>query len=388
MTHLIPVSPSGRRWSLYTMIVLAIFVSRSDAADPVIQWRNDYNTARREATEKGKPLFIDFGTEECFHCKRLDSTTFRDPVIVNLLNQRFVPLKVDGNADPNLVQALRIQAYPTLIVASTDGKILSMIEGYMESGRLLDHLNRALNHTTPDWMARDFQEATKSFTAGDYAGTVTVLRRILEDGKDRPVQVKAKQLLNDIEQQASGRLARAKNMHDQGQSLEASDVLTDLLKRYAGTQAANDGATLLTNLSDTSVIRDGLRGRRAQELLALAREDFKAERYLQCLDHCEVLTGTYRDLPQGEEASQLASEVKNNPDRMTRVCELMNDRLVVMYMVQAEAWMKKGDNEQARVCLERAVKTSPGSPQSQTAQVRLTALQGKSTQQAEFQKMP
>src|SRR4051812_12059200 len=44
-----------------------------------VSWRNDYNRARQEAAEKGVPLLIDIGTENCYWCKQLDLRTFKDP---------------------------------------------------------------------------------------------------------------------------------------------------------------------------------------------------------------------------------------------------------------------------------------------------------------------
>ncbi|HEY8505349.1 MAG TPA: DUF255 domain-containing protein, partial [Gemmataceae bacterium] len=279
-------------------------------AGEAVQWRTDYNAARKEATAKARPIFLDIGTEECFHCRRLDASTFQDPQIVELLNREFVPLKMDGNREPALVEALRIQVYPTLVVAAPDGKILSLIEGYMEAGRLREHLQRALATGTPDWMARDYQEAAKSLAKGDYARAVSLLKGIVEDGKDRPVQAKARQVLEDIEQQAAGRLARARDLESRGQGLEAMDTLTDLLRRYPGTQAANDGARLLTRIGERPEIRDQQRAFRARELLAQAREEFKAGHYLRCLDHCEALAKSYSDLPEGIEGAQLAAQVQ------------------------------------------------------------------------------
>src|SRR5712692_986242 len=61
-----------------------------------VQWRHDYTAARREAVEKSRPLFLDFGTQNCFWCRKLDVTTFRDPTIVGILNDRFIPLKVQA----------------------------------------------------------------------------------------------------------------------------------------------------------------------------------------------------------------------------------------------------------------------------------------------------
>ena len=76
------------------------------------------------------------------------------------------------------------------------------------------YLRRALAVQTPDWMARDFQEASKSIAAGDYAAAVSLLKKVLEDGKDRPVQTKAKAVLDEVEQQAAGRLVRVKQLQD------------------------------------------------------------------------------------------------------------------------------------------------------------------------------
>ena len=203
ISHLNPIRGASQ------LLLVALLAAPANAADKV-EWRNDYDAARKEASEQNKPLFLDFGTEDCVHCKRMHQTTFKDPSIVKLLNERFVPLRVDGNREPRLVQSLRIQAYPTMILAATDGKIVGWIEGYMETTRLAEHLQRASAIETPDWMARDYQEVGKAVAAGEYARAVSLLRHILADDKNLPVQAKARETLQEIEIQASGRLERAK----------------------------------------------------------------------------------------------------------------------------------------------------------------------------------
>jgi len=356
-----------------SLLLLTLCVGSAGASDKV-EWRADYDSARKEATEKGKPLFLDFGTEDCVHCKRMHQTTFRDPAIIKLLNERFIPLKVDANREPRLTQTLRIQAYPTLILAGNDGKILGWVEGYMEVARMSEHLQRASVVQTPDWMARDYNEASKSLTAGDHSRAVTLLKNIVEDGKDRPVQGKAREILQEIEMQAAGRLERARQLDEKGQTLEALDLVTELLRQYAGTQAAHDGGRLLATLADKPDVRTRQRARRAQEMLHLAREDFKAERFLNCLDQCEILAAAYKDLPEGRDAATLAGEIRSNPQHMARVCESMNDRLGKMYMELAESWIKKGDRDQAAACLEKVMRSNPATAAAASAQARLAQI--------------
>ena len=61
--------------------VVFLFASNGTAADPVT-WRSDYNSARKEAGEKGLPIFLVIGTDNCFYCRKLEAGPFRDPAIV------------------------------------------------------------------------------------------------------------------------------------------------------------------------------------------------------------------------------------------------------------------------------------------------------------------
>jgi thioredoxin-related protein/predicted negative regulator of RcsB-dependent stress response len=371
------ITMNARMASIAGMLWLILIVPVTGQDKPPIDWRTDYDAARKESVEKGLPLLIEFSTEECFHCRRLENGPFRDPSITKIVGERFIPLKIDGNRSPKLTQALRVNAYPTLVMAATDGKIVGFIEGYFDVKPLTEHLQRVLAVQTPDWMARDFQEASKAVGAGEYAKAVTLLKAILEDGKDQPVQSKARQVLGEIEQQAAGRLVRVKKLQDQGQSAEAVDLLTELISRYAGTSSASDGAKMLTSLADRPEIQDIQRGRRSKDLLAQAREAYKVEKFHEALDLCEILETTYKDTHEGKLGSQLANEIRVSPEKLARACESLNERLATMYATLGETWMKKGERELAAANFEKAVRAAPASLIARDSQAKLANLQSK-----------
>jgi tetratricopeptide (TPR) repeat protein len=354
------------------MLVLSPVPARG--ADKPVAWRADYDSARKEAADKGRPLFLEFQTDECFHCRRLENGPFKDPAVVSLLNERYVPLRVDAAKSPRLTEALRIQAYPTMIIAATDGKIIAFVEGYVEARVLVEHLQRSLAVQTPDWMARDFQEASRAVGAGDYARAVPLLKGVLEDGKDRPVQAKAKSVLDEIDQQAAGRLVRVRQLQDRGQYDAAMDLLAELMSRYPGTQSAADGAKMLTTLADRPEIKTNQRARRAQDLLAQAREAFKSEKFSVALELCEILETTYKELSEGKEGASLAREIRSSPEKLSQAAEHLNERLAAMYATLGESWLQKGDKDQAAACFEKAVRAAPASLVARDAQLKLTSL--------------
>jgi tetratricopeptide (TPR) repeat protein len=365
---------SMRRFPAAVAGMLILSLAPATGADKQVDWRADYDTARKEAADKSRPLFLEFQTDECFHCRRLENGPFRDPAVVGLLNERYVPLRVDAAKSPRLTEALRIQAYPTMIIAAADGKIIAFVEGYVDAKPLLEHLQRSLAVQTPDWMARDYQEAAKAVGTGDYAKAVSLLKGVLEDGKDRPVQTKARAVLDEIEQQAAGRLVRVRQLQDKGQYEAAMDLLTELISRYAGTQPAAEGAKMLTTLADRPEFKSNQRTRRAQDLLAQAREAFKGERFSAALELCEILETTYKDLPEGRHGSELAAEIRSSPEKLAKAAELLNERLASMYATLGETWLKKGDNDQATACFEKAVRAAPASLVARDAQLKLTGL--------------
>jgi thioredoxin-related protein len=365
------------RFGSLIVVCLLVWSAGALAEEKGVEWRSDYDAARKESNEKNRLIFLDFMTEECLHCRRLDSSTFRDTAVAKLLNERFIPLKIDANRSPKLAQALRIQAYPTMIIASGDGKIIGYLEGFHDAKQLAEHMQRALALHTPDWMARDFQEATKAIAAADYSKAVALLKAILEDGKDTPVQSKARQVLSEIEQQASGRVVRVKQLQDSGQYTEALDLLTELMSRYPGTSSAADGAKLLTKLAERPEIKTNVRARRAQDLLAQAREAFKEEQFHESLDLCEILEKTYKDLPQGKQGVELAEEIRSSPDKLAKACDNLNERLATMYVNLGNTWLKKGDKHQASIYLEKAIHAAPASLVARDAQGTLTGLQQK-----------
>ncbi len=379
--------PSSPR-RLAGALLLACCLYPSAARAQEVEWRQDYAAARKEATEKGRPLLLDFGTEHCFWCKKLDAQVFHEPAVARMLNERFIPLHIDAEREPRLASDLHVESYPTVVLASAEGKILDVQVGFLDVAPFQEKLERVLNAvSSPEWMARDYDAAAKAIASSDYSRAFALLKSITEDGRQRPVQVKARQLLQDLEQQAAGRVARAKQLVEKGQTTEAMETLTELVRVFAGTQAAAEGGRMLTGLGTAQEPRQQQRQRRARELLAQAREEYRTQQYLCCLNRCDVIVSSFPELPEGLEAVQLAAEIKNNPEWMRQACDTLSDQLGMLYLSLADTWLKKGQPQQAVLCLERVVQTLPGTHQAELAQVRLAQIQGQApTQTVDFKK--
>lgn len=348
------------------------------APAPPLVWRTDYNAARKEAQEKGLPLVVVIGSEDCFYCRKLEAGPLKDAGVANLLATNFIPLKLDATRAPDLAKALKVQLYPTTVLAGPDGKIYAFIEGYLEADRLGEQLKRtATAVATADWTARDFNEASKALAASDYPRAVTLLKGITKDAGDKPVGVKARQILEEVEKLAAGKVSQAKQLEQRGQTQEAMDTLADAVKQYAGTRAAADAATTLAGLAEKPEETQKRRVRFARDLLAVARDDFRAGRLYDCIQKCEQLATAYSELPEAKDANALLADIKGNPERLAKACEQMNDRTAAMYFALAESWSKKGQDAEAVACLKKVMALCPNTRHADLAQAELMKLQVK-----------
>ena len=130
---------------LFTFALLLLFAT-SVRAD--IAWETDYNTATARSRATGKPLFIDFYTDWCGVCKRMDTEGFPDPRVQNLA-RHFVMLRLnaDGSGAP-AARAFGVRSYPTLVFASSRGQMLSQSSGYGLDA-LLSRMQMALRSNGP-----------------------------------------------------------------------------------------------------------------------------------------------------------------------------------------------------------------------------------------------
>jgi thioredoxin-like negative regulator of GroEL len=245
----------------------------SSATAEEVQWRTNYSLARKEALAKNRPLLLDFGTEACSWCKRLDATTFRNGRVVELVNQRFIPLKVDADRDARLTEALRIQNLPTLVLASPDGKVLETLEGYLEAGRLYDELERVLAGLTAKPLVQSevrvrqarvlLTQAREDCRTGQYLCCLDRCERLATSFADLPEAVEGMQLAAAIKnnpewlQQACASLADrlsglylalAETFMKQDQPEQAARYLERVLQSFPGTAQAETARVRLSNL--------------------------------------------------------------------------------------------------------------------------------------------
>lgn len=68
---------------------------------PEVHWLK-YNEAMEKAKTSAKLVFVDLYADWCVPCRVMEKTVYSDPTVVSLLNNRFIPVKLDVDSEDSI----------------------------------------------------------------------------------------------------------------------------------------------------------------------------------------------------------------------------------------------------------------------------------------------
>ena len=123
----------------------AIFLSAAFASAEV-DWLTDFDAAKAKAKSDHKLVLLDFtGSDWCGYCKHMQAEIFSKPQFQDYAAKNLVLVELDfprfkqqsdtvRKQNMKLASEYDIEAFPTLIVLSPEGKPVANIMGYIEGG--------------------------------------------------------------------------------------------------------------------------------------------------------------------------------------------------------------------------------------------------------------
>ena len=133
------------------VMCIALFLCVNTAYSSTKFIVNNFEEARQRAEKEGKMLLLDFYASWCAPCKFMETTTFQDDRVSDLLNEKFVPLKIDiddfdGYA---LKEHFDIRVLPTFLIFGSDGKVIERVEETLSPSKMVELLEKNLAQFTP-----------------------------------------------------------------------------------------------------------------------------------------------------------------------------------------------------------------------------------------------
>lgn len=93
-----------------------------------IAWDNNFDAALARAKSVNKPIMIDFYTDWCGVCKKVDSEVYTNQQVINEA-QNFVNVKINAEQYTDLASRFGIHSYPTFVFVDMNGSEMGRLSG-------------------------------------------------------------------------------------------------------------------------------------------------------------------------------------------------------------------------------------------------------------------
>ena len=90
-----------------------------------IAWRDWNEEAFQAARVEQKPVLLTLGATWCHWCHVMDQTSYADPRVIELVNSRFIPVRVDVDRRPDIALRYNQGGYPSVAFLTGDGRFLA-----------------------------------------------------------------------------------------------------------------------------------------------------------------------------------------------------------------------------------------------------------------------
>lgn len=155
--------------------LISSWTNTSSADVTPISWQLRVQDALDEAKKTGKPLFVSVSTDWCHYCAKMDRETLSDVEVSTHIQKCFVPLKIDGDANRELVRLLGVQSFPTTLIMTPNMEVLQTMNGFRSAVQLdvaLERICESQEHQQqPPRANTKFVRTTKQVSATlDIAG--------------------------------------------------------------------------------------------------------------------------------------------------------------------------------------------------------------------------
>lgn len=132
------------RWGPALVVVglLGAYFWATQPRTPFLAWGTDYAQALAEAAASDRQVVVAFHMPGCAPCLVMDRTVLRSAKVEQAL-RRFVTVRIDAMAQPELANGLGVYSTPTFLVVNPDQTVAARCQGIQPEDKFLGFLTRA-----------------------------------------------------------------------------------------------------------------------------------------------------------------------------------------------------------------------------------------------------
>jgi len=142
-----------------------------------INWQPWSDAIFDQAKRENKFVLLDLEAVWCHWCHVMDETTYKTPEVIALIQQKYIPVRVDQDSRPDLSNRYEDYGWPATVVFASGGTEIVKRQGYIEPKQMIGMLRAIIADPRPGPSVR----AEPEVKFAENAALSAELRKELED---------------------------------------------------------------------------------------------------------------------------------------------------------------------------------------------------------------
>lgn len=134
----------------YSLVLLFCLSRIAPGAEPgKIDWQPWSESIFKKAESEHRFVLLDLEAVWCHWCHVMDEITYQDPKVIELINARYIAVKVDQDSRPDLSARYEDYGWPATVVFNTDGSEIVKRQGYIPPMPMASMLQAIIDDPSP-----------------------------------------------------------------------------------------------------------------------------------------------------------------------------------------------------------------------------------------------
>ncbi|HET7237684.1 MAG TPA: DUF255 domain-containing protein, partial [Terrimicrobiaceae bacterium] len=169
----------------YSILLATLWLHLASAqAEEAIDWQPWSEEVFARAREESRFVLLDLGAVWCHWCHVMEEVTYRDPEVIRLLRSRYIAVRVDQDARPDLSNRYEDYGWPATIVFNADGSEIVKRQGYIPPRPMASMLQAIIDDPSPGPSVLPEPTIIPASAASLPPETAQALRMRLQDAYD------------------------------------------------------------------------------------------------------------------------------------------------------------------------------------------------------------
>lgn len=117
--------------------------------EELISWQAWTDRLFEKAKEEDKFVILDLEAVWCHWCHVMSEVTYKDPKVVELINAKYIPVRVDQDAHPDISLRYEDWGWPATVVFAPDGTEIVKRRGFIPPDVMVSLLEAIIKDPTP-----------------------------------------------------------------------------------------------------------------------------------------------------------------------------------------------------------------------------------------------